>query len=266
MSRSTLILAVASVLTAACSGGSSSQSGAPNQTPAPAPSAAAQPASSSGAAGAKPAEAAAQPAPQTAETPPPSAAAQPASAAPPAPEPSAPEAPRFREVTIPADTAISVTLQTPVASDTSRVEDAVRGKLAKPIIVAGTTVAPAGSGLTGSIIDAKESGRVKGKASVAFRFDRIVVRGESHTIQTARIFREAASSTKSDVKKGAVGAGAGALIGGIAGGGSGAAIGAGIGGAGTVLATKGKEVKLPAGTTVGTRLTAAMKVLVPAEK
>jgi len=175
-------------------------------------------------------------------------------------------APSYREVTIPSGTTLSLSLTSAVASDTSRVEDAVRGKLAKPIIVAGTTVAPAGSGLTGSIIDAKESGRVKGKASVAFRFDRIVVRGESHTIQTARIFREAASSTKSDVKKGAVGAGAGALIGGIAGGGSGAAIGAGIGGAGTVLATKGKEVKLPAGTTVGTRLTAAMKVLVPAEK
>jgi hypothetical protein len=197
----------------------------------------------------------------------PSAAGQaPAAAAAPAPEPSAPPAPKFREVTIPAETPISVTLETPVASDKSKVEDQSRGKLAKPIVVSGTTVVPAGSELTGSIIDAKESGRVKGKATVAFRFDRINVRGESHRIQTARVTREAAASTKSDVKKGAVGAGAGAVIGGIAGGGSGAAIGAGVGGAGAVLATKGKEVELPAGTTVSTRLTESVKVLVPMEK
>jgi hypothetical protein len=195
------------------------------------------------------------------------AAAQPPSAAPaPAPEPAVPPASTSREVTIPAETPISVTLESLVASDKSKVEDQVRGRLAKPIIVSGTTVVPAGSELTGSILEAKESGRVKGKATVAFRFDRITVREESHAIQTARIAREAASSTKSDVKKGAVGAGAGAVIGGIAGGGSGAAIGAGIGGAGTVLVTKGKEVELHPGTTLSTRLTKPLTVMVPTGK
>ena len=158
---------------------------------------------------------------------------------------------------------MSVTLETPVASNKSHVEDQVRGTLASPIVVSGITVVPAGSEVIGAIIDAKESGRVKGKASVTFRFSRLTVRGESIRIQTAKIAREAASSTKSDVKKGAVGAGAGALIGGIAGGGSGAAIGATVGGAGTVLATKGHEVALPAGTRVTTRLLEAIKVEVP---
>jgi hypothetical protein len=166
-------------------------------------------------------------------------------------------------VTIPAETQISVTLETPVASNTSQFEDQVRATVAKPIVVSGTTVVPAGSEEIGSVIEAKESGRVKGRALVAVRFDRLVVRGESHKIQTARISREAASSTKSDVKKGAIGAGAGAIIGGIAGGGTGAAIGAGVGGAGTVLATKGREVELAAGTTLSTRLLEPVKVLVP---
>ncbi len=126
---------------------------------------------------------------------------------------------------------------------------------------------PTGSEVIGSVIDAKESGRVKGRASVAFRFSRLNVRGESHRIQTAQIAREAEASTKSDVKKGAVGAGAGALVGGLAGGGTGAAIGAGVGGAGAVMATKGKEVQLPAGTRVSTRLLQALTVQVPnAEK
>jgi hypothetical protein len=156
-----------------------------------------------------------------------------------------------------------VTLVTSVASNRNKVEDQVRGKLARSIVVSGTTVVPAGSEVIGSVIEAKESGRVKGRASIAFRFSRLNVRGESHRIQTALISREAASSTKSDVKKGALGAGAGALIGGIAGGGTGAAIGAGVGGAGTVMATKGKEVELSAGTTVSTRLMESLKVVVP---
>ena len=58
----------------------------------------------------------------------------------------------------------------------------------------------------------------------------------------------------------------GAIVGGIAGGGSGAAIGATVGGAGTVLATKGHEVALPAGTRVTTRLLEAIKVEVPANE
>ena len=190
-------------------------------------------------------------------------APSPASGAAPAPAPSAPPAPTAREVTIPAETPISVTLVTPIASNTSKVEDQVRGTLAQPIVVEGTTVVPAGAEVIGAVIEANASGRVKGRATLAVRFDRLTVRGESHKIQTARIATEAGSSTKSDVKKGAVGAGAGAIVGGIAGGGSGAAIGAGIGGAATVLATKGKEVQLAAGTALSTRLLEPVKVEVP---
>jgi hypothetical protein len=98
---------------------------------------------------------------------------------------------------------------------------------------------------------------------VAFRFDRLTVRGEHHDITTARIAREADANRKDDVKKGGIGAAAGAIVGGIVGGGKGAAIGAGAGGAGAVLATRGREVRLEAGTVVTTRLTAPLTVLVP---
>jgi hypothetical protein len=129
--------------------------------------------------------------------------------------------------------------------------------------MSGTTVVPKGSEVVGAVIDAKESGRVKGKASVSFAFDRIIIRGRSHRITTSPVVVEAGSSTKSDVKKGGIGAGVGAVIGGIAGGGTGAAIGAGVGGAGTVLATKGKEVVLATGTTVATTLQSPLTVAVP---
>jgi hypothetical protein len=264
MVRSILILAFTSALATACSRESAPQSGAAaDKTPAPASAQSPAPATPTATTPSTATPGQVQPGTAPPQAPPAARAESPTAAA----ESGIPPPPRFRELTIPAETPILVTLVTPVASNTSKVEDQVKGKLAKAIVVSGTTVVPAGSEVTGSVIDAKESGRVKGRASVVFRFDRLNVRGESHRIQTARIAREAASSTKSDVKKGGIGAAAGAIVGGIAGGGTGAAIGAGAGGAGTVLLTKGKEVELAAGTTVGTRLIQPVKVSVPiAEK
>jgi hypothetical protein len=166
-------------------------------------------------------------------------------------------------VTIPAGTTLSVTLDTPIASDANKVEDPINGTLAKSIVASGRTAVPAHSKLLGVVMEANESGRVKGKASIRFQFDRLVVRGETHKIQTTPVRREAESSTKDDVKKGGIGAGVGAVVGGIAGGGTGAAVGAAVGGTGTVLATKGKEVRLPAGTTITTTLQEPLTVLVP---
>jgi hypothetical protein len=180
--------------------------------------------------------------------------------------PPEPPAPRFREVTIPEGTSLSVSLTTALASDANSVEDPVGGTLTQPIVISGTTVVPRGSELSGSVIEATRSARVKGRAALALRFDRIRVRGESHSIQTAQVRREAASSKGKDAKKIGIGAGAGAIIGGIAGGGSGAAIGAAVGGGagtGAVLATRGSEVELAAGTTVTTRLQKPLIVVVP---
>ena len=257
MIRSIPIVTLAFCLTA-CSGSSPSQTAAGDKA-APAPAAAgapqaAQPAAapeSRGAAPASPASPAAQ-------------AGQPASPA--TPEPAVVPAPTFEEITIPADTPLTVTLVTPIASDTSKVEDQVRGTLAKPLVVSGKTVVPTGAEVVGSILEAERSGRVKGRASIAFQFERLVVRGERHTIRTSRIAREAAADTKGDVKKGGIGAGVGAVIGGIAGGGKGAVIGGAIGGTGAVVATRGKEVRLPAGSTVTTRLRGPLTVQVPIAK
>jgi hypothetical protein len=153
-------------------------------------------------------------------------------------------------VTIPAGTSLSVKLLSTVASNKSKVEDPIKGSIAKAVTISGVTALPEGTQILGSVTEAEESGRVKGKASVAFRFDRLVVDGETVRVQTATVEREAANDTKSDVKKGGLGAGAGAIVGGVVGGGKGAAIGAVAGGTATVLATKGSEVEIPSGTVV----------------
>jgi hypothetical protein len=138
--------------------------------------------------------------------------------------------PQFLEITIPAATALAVTLSTPVASDTSKVEDQVRGTLSSPIVVHDVTAVPAGAEVVGTVRGATRSGRVKGRASIAFRFDQLRVRNESVAMHTATISRQAAASHGKDLKSGAIGGGAGAIVGGIVGGGKGAAIGAGVGG------------------------------------
>lgn len=161
---------------------------------------------------------------------------------------------------------MQVTLETAVASDTSKPEDPVRGKLARAITVDGLTAVPSGSEIFGTVTEAKASGKVQGLASIAFTFNRLAVRNEKLDIRTARISRQAQSTKKEDAKKVGIGAGAGAVIGAIAGGGKGAAIGTAIGGgagAGVVMATKGEEVKLGAGNQVTVTLQEPIRVLVP---
>ena len=176
------------------------------------------------------------------------------------------ELPKYREIVVPAGTTLNLTLETAVSSDESRPEDQVRATLSKPIVVNGMTVIEAGAEATGSIVQAKQSGRVKGLASVSFRFDRLQAGDETHKIHTARIWRQAQSTKKQDATKIGIGTGAGALIGAIAGGGKGAAIGSAIGagaGTGVVMSTRGKEVHLPAGTAVKTTLDQPVTIQVP---
>jgi hypothetical protein len=156
-----------------------------------------------------------------------------------------------------------VTVLSTLASNESKVEDPVKGALAKPVVISGTTALPEGSAMSGIVTDVKESGRVKGKATVAFRFDRVSAHGETHRVQTARVTVEAQQKKSDDVKKGGVGAGVGAIVGGVAGGGSGAAIGAVAGGAGAVLVTKGREVQIPPGTVVNVLMQEPLSVRVP---
>jgi hypothetical protein len=171
-------------------------------------------------------------------------------------------------VTIPAGTTIALTLTTPLASDQNKVEDPVTATVSHAVSVDGVTLIPAGAEVNGTVLDVKPSGRVKGLASIAFRFDKVHARSETHSIATEKITREAKSTKGKDAAKVGIGAGVGAAIGGIAGGGKGAAIGSIVGGGaatGAVAATKGEEVRLPAGSPVTTTLTEPLVVRVRVE-
>lgn len=191
----------------------------------------------------------------------PSAAAGSAAAA----GPSTPSA-VYRDVTIPAGTVLTVRLDTPVASDTSRVEQRVEGTLARDVRIGGVEALGAGATLRGVVTSAERSGRVKGRANVAFTFNHITAGGTAYPVRTRTISRVAPATKKRDAATIGLPAAGGAIVGGIIGGGDGAVKGGVIGGAaGTaaVLATRGQEVRLARGTTVSVRLASPLTVRVP---
>ena len=189
------------------------------------------------------------------------------SAAAPNEAPAAAPAEEFRELTIPAATTFTVALDDSVGSATSRVDDPVRAHVTRPVSVDGLVVLPAGTKVSGAVVEAVRSGRVKGLAHVGIRFDKLrpAADGETYTVRTAAITRTAQSEKKKDAAKIGVGAGAGAAIGALMGGGKGAAIGAGVGaGGGTayVMSTRGQEISIAPGATLAVKLMEPIKVRV----
>ena len=179
----------------------------------------------------------------------------------------APTAKAAREVTIPAGTVLPVVLDTGVGSETSRVEEAVHAHLTKPIVINGVTAVPMGSRVSGIVTDATRSGRVKGRAHVALRFESLTPAGADHryAIHTSAVGRTAESTKEKDALEIGAPAAGGALIGALVGGKKGALIGGAAGaGGGTavVLSTRGKEVSLPKGSTLSLRLTEPVTVRV----
>jgi hypothetical protein len=175
-----------------------------------------------------------------------------------------------RDVTIPAGTQLPITLDTSIGSDTSRVEQAVTAHLTRPIVIHGDTVLPAGSRVNGVVTDATRSGRVKGRAHVALRFDSIVPAGAAgegtrYRMETTAVGRTAAAQKKRDAMEIGGATAGGALIGAIAGGKKGALIGGAVGGGagtGVVLSQRGKEVRLPKGTPLTLKLSEPLTVKV----
>ena len=164
---------------------------------------------------------------------------------------------------VPSGTDLVLTLETPVSSETAKPDQPVRARVAKPVVIAGMTVIPEGAAVTGAVVSAERSGRVKGRASIALRFNEVIVSNTPYRITTARIARQAEATKGEDATKIGIGAGVGTAIGAIAGGKKGAAIGAGVGGGagtGAVLATRGKEVTIPAGATLRTTITETVRI------
>lgn len=172
----------------------------------------------------------------------------------------------WEELTIPADSVVGLQLETPLNSETARVEDRVDARVTRDIRVNGRVAIPAGTHAIGSVMLAERGGKIRDRSRLGIRFNTLVLPDASRvSLTTETVYREGeAPSTQSSAKIGGAAIG-GAIIGAILGGGKGAAIGSGIGAAGGTAATMAGDrhpVVLPVGTPLSVRMQAPVTVTV----
>jgi len=193
----------------------------------------------------------------SAPPPPPVSPASPASAV----SPQQPPPPK--KLNIDQGTPISVRLIDSIDSETSQVGDPFHATLNAPLSANGVEAIPAGTDITGHIVDVKSAGKFAGQSVVVLQLDSITADGNSYSLQTDQYRKEGSSRGKSTGEKVGAGAVVGAVLGGILGGGKGAGIGAAAGagaGGGAQAASKNQKIKLPAETVLNFTLQAPLAV------
>ena len=196
-----------------------------------------------------------QPEQQQKETPPPPAPKPVAARPKPKPAPPAqhetPSAPVARGVTVPAGTAIKISVAAHITSETAQSGDTWSGEVTEPLVVGTSAPIPAGSKVTGVIASAKAAEKGS-RAHLVLAVRTIEVGGKTYHVHATADSLIAGSTRTRNVGAVAGSAGAGALIGkAIGGGGKGALIGGLVGGlvgTGAVAASKGYQVEVKEGT------------------
>ncbi len=158
---------------------------------------------------------------------------------------------------IPAGQEIDVRLETELSSETAQVEQRFQATTVADLYRGDQVLIPAGSTLRGVVSSVTKATRTERKGSLTVAFDQITIHGRSYPMRGTVTQALESEGIKGEVGKIGAGAGIGAIIGGIIGGAKGALIGVLIGGGGTIAATEGKDVTLPAGTILRVRLDTA---------
>ena len=177
-----------------------------------------------------------------------------------------PQAPQMEELVVPTDSVLGLQLETSLNSERAQIEDRVDAKVTRDVRVGNRVAIPAGTRAIGSVVMVGRGGKVKDRASIAIKFNTLVLADSTRlAINTDAVYREGESpASKSAAKIGGAAVG-GAILGAILGGGKGAAIGSTIGAAGgttAVMAGDRATVVLPAGTLLTVRMLAPVTVFV----
>ncbi len=184
-----------------------------------------------------------------------------------APMSGAPSAPAVVHITVPQGTEVHVTLSTAVGSGTSQVGDSLTATTTAPVIVGDRIAIPAGSTIHGrvtQVVPGTKGLKISEKGgAVVLSFDKITTPSGISAPLDGSLTSMASSTGKTAGIIGGSAAG-GAILGKILGGSTkdaalGAVVGGGIG-TGIAAGTKGKELKIPAGTELTITLDSSLSI------
>ncbi len=157
-----------------------------------------------------------------------------------------------REVRLAAGTEIAVRLEDPLSSRTARREDRFDATVVTPVRSGGVPAVPAGTRVRGFVAQVEAAERPSRAGRLELQFDTLYLESQRLEIRAGVTALEGAG--RKPAEKAGIGAVLGGVIGGLFDGKRGAIVGAIVGGSGAVVATKGDDVELPAGTILTVRL------------
>jgi len=163
------------------------------------------------------------------------------------------EAAKPAGVTISAGTVVTVRMIDSIDSSKNQPGQEFDATVEAPVASGSTVAIPKDSTAKVRLVNAADSGRMRGSASLELELVSLTVNGRPYEVQSGYYQEHGGSRGQRTAAATGGGAVLGALIGAIAGGGKGAAIGAGSGaaiGAGTSAVTKGSSIKVPSETKI----------------
>jgi hypothetical protein len=158
-------------------------------------------------------------------------------------------------------TEFDVRLQDPLSSRTSQIEDRFEATTMVDLQdERGRVLVPAGSTMRGVVSTVTRATRLERTGRLTVSFDRLTINHRSYPIRATVTQALESEGIRGETERIGIGAGAGAILGAILGGAKGALAGVLIGGGGTIAATEGRDVELPAGTVLRVRLDSPLTV------
>jgi hypothetical protein len=162
---------------------------------------------------------------------------------------------------IPVGAEFDVRLQATLTSKTSEVEDRFDATTMVDLRdERGRVLVPAGSVMRGVVSSVNRATRTDRKGAMTIAFDRVTIDDRSYPMRATVSQALASEGIMGEKEKIGIGAGVGGILGAILGGGKGALAGILIGGGGTIAATEGKDVELPAGTVLRVRMDSPLTI------
>ncbi len=161
---------------------------------------------------------------------------------------------------VPAGTEFDVKLSQSLSSSTNLVEDRFEATTLVDLLEGDNVIVPAGAVMRGVVSSVTKTNRTERTGRLTLAFDQVTIGRRQFPIRATVTQTIESEGIKGEAGRVGAGAGVGAILGGILGGVKGAIAGILIGGGGTIAATEGKDVDLPAGSILRVRLDSGLNL------